>query len=196
MHNSANRCLTGFGLLAAIGVGGCTAPGDRSGASAQREATDFASRHLLNVAPAEVESVARRIFMSHFRINPDASTGDTLVSLPTETEGRGQRKSIRDTLAVSPNRQRQRAELRLRPQGGNVLVLVSVQTQRLDTAERAAFARERGDDRPTETPIEREGPTSPSAREEWVNIGRDRKLEQQILSEIEQAITTTRPAGK
>lgn len=140
--------------------------------------------------------IARQVFQTYYRLDPAVSTQDTMVSLPTEVMHDRQRERVSDVLAVSPRRHRQIASLQLIQEGQTVVMRCRVQTQRLDVAERAAFVRTRGhqgDDRPTETPIDRSGGTAPQSREEWVNVGRDRATEQQMLDAIVRALDPDEP---
>jgi len=176
-------------MSVALHAAGCTATGESSHLRAGTRAGDSASRHILNTTVDTVRPEAARAFRQDFRLDPDLSTGDVLISRPMELTDRPSPERVRDVLG-SPNRRRQIATLWLSQDGPHVLVRCQVRIERLDTVERAAFARERGDDRPTETPIDQLGTTSPNAREEWVPVGRDRKTEARILDAIVQSITT------
>ncbi|MHC4442294.1 MAG: hypothetical protein ACYTA5_06825 [Planctomycetota bacterium] len=68
-----------------------------------------------------------------------------------------------------------------------------VGNQRLETAERASFAEQRGDDRPSDTPIDRLGSTSTYRQEDWIDVSRDRKTELMILDAIRKQLES---AGK
>lgn len=155
---------------------------------------DFATRRIDGVSLRDVRPAALRAFRMYFRVDPGASAGDRLVSYPAEmTEPVGPER-LRDVLG-GKSRHRQVATLLLSQEGTSVLAQCQVRTQRLDTAERAAFARETGDDRPSDTPIDRRGASSPIAREEWTPVGRDRTTEAAILDSIVQGTTSSRPAG-
>jgi hypothetical protein len=148
---------------------------------------DAQERRLPDASVDEVRPVAERVFRQHFRIDPQLSTRTRLVSRPAEVEEAGQVERVRDVLGPSRNRRRQKGELYLVQEGSDVVVRCRVQLQRLDTAERAAFERERGDDRPGETPINRSGSTSTSLHEEWVDTGRDRAVESELLGQLLEA---------
>jgi hypothetical protein len=189
------RDAIGLVVLAALGLSGCAdATGGGAGLTRLSGGRDFSSRRVPGDA-AEVEVAAGRVFGSHFRIDREASTSRHLVSRPAELEGPSEARNVRDRIRLAPGRQRQVAELRLDPQGEGVLVQVSVRTQRLETTERASFARQRGDDRPNRTPIDRPGPSGVDTREEWVNAGRDTATEREILDEIAASLgASTLPA--
>jgi len=156
---------------------------------------DFATRRIDGAALRDVRPAALRAFRQHFRVDPNASVGDRLVSYPVEVTEQTKPERLRDVLG-GKNRHRQVAVLILAQEGTKVLAQCQVRTQRLDTAERAAFARETGDDRPGDTPIERRGASSPIAREEWTPVGRDRITEAAILDSIVQAVAGSQPAGE
>jgi hypothetical protein len=126
-----------------------------------------------------------------------ASTGHRLISRPTEVEGRGEPQSLTDRVRLTPPRQREIAELRIGADGDDIVFQIHVASQRLETTERASFARDRGDDRPNTTAIDRAGPTSVDRREEWRAVGRNRRVEQAVLSEIAAALApATQPATR
>lgn len=172
--------------LAIIALTGCSAPTQKAttGVSAAGGAS---SRRLTGTSMAALQPVAERIFRQHFRIDSAASGAGLLVSQPQEITGEIQAERVREVLSGARSRHRYLAELRINQQGEDVLLRCTVQTQRLETSERAAFVRQRGEDRPTETPIDRIGPSSADNREEWVASKRDRSLEQEILTAIQQA---------
>jgi len=183
--------LGGMGVV--LQAAGCAAPGESSAGRAAGRAGDSASRYIPSTTVDAVRPVAVRVFRQDFRLDPDVSSGNVLVSRPVELTDRPSPKRVREVFG-SPNRRRQIATLWLSQDGPHILLRCQVRIQRLDTVERAAFARERGDDRPTDTPIDRLGATSPNAREEWVPVGRDRKTESRILDAIVQRFATPQPA--
>jgi hypothetical protein len=147
---------------------------------------------MANTSLGEAQASADRVFRQHFRVDRDQSSASVWVARPTEVEDeRGER--VRDLLTPSPSRRRQLAELRLTDEGNGVLARVRVVTERLDTTERVAFAAERGDDRPAETSIDRTGRVQ--RQEEWVEVGRDRALEREILDALMEESGETQPAG-
>ncbi len=170
--------------------GGCSSSIDRSPSSVSRGA-GAAGRRIANTDVAAVQPVAERVFRQYFRIDSVASGPGLIVAQPQEMTGAAQPERVRDLLAGVRGRHRYLAELRLNQQGPDVLLRCVVQAQRLETSERAAFSSQRGDDRPSDTPIDRMGAGSADNREEWVYGKRDRQLEQEILSAIEEAF---RPA--
>lgn len=153
-------------------------------------ARDVASRRLLNINLDAVQPIADRAFRQYFRVDRQASSAHEWFSHPTESSKPRQSERVRDWLSASPNRHRLLAGLRIIQEGKHVLVQCRVRIERLDTAERAAFASERGDDRPTDTPIDRAGASSADVREEWVRIGRDRQTEYLILEAIQEQLDT------
>ena len=151
-----------------------------------------ASRRLLeNIPRSTAQPVAERIFRNHLRIDADNSSVYELFSLPKEIDPHSvEGKRIRDLLTATPNRIRQNGRLWLVSKGPHTMVYCQVLLQRLDTAERAAFAdNQRGDDRPDDTPIERSGSTGIGSREEWVPAGRHRQTENLILDTIEKELS-------
>jgi len=181
--------------LTLVLAAGCDSPPRSSGfqAGPGRSSDDSASRWIPNVTLAAARPVAADVFRSEYRLDLDRSSADTLVSRPTELTDSGQGERVRDVFG-RPNRHRQIAVLRITQEGTSVMLQCQVRTERLDTAERAAFARERGDDRPSDTPIDRLGADAPKAREEWVYVRRDRAAESRILDAIVRHFTVTQPA--
>lgn len=187
--------LIGVGGLALV-LAGCSAQGEGAERTSARPASDsqFASRRIASISLQQVQPVADRVFREHFRIDAGSSSANTWIARPAEAPDQERRGQVTDAFAVTPRRKRRLAELRLRPEGEGVVVQCRVLIQRLTVSERAAFSRERGDDRPTDTPIDRQGPSSIQSREEWTDAGRDRVTEQQILGTIQERLSTTRPA--
>lgn len=167
------------------GASGCATRGSDAGGWGRRGPANAASRLLTNIDISAVRPVAERAFREYFQIDPETSSGSVFVSRPVEITEGARPERLRDALRPSANRHRQVAELYLIQDGPHVRLRCRVQTQRLDTAERAAFARVRGDDRPTDTPIDRQGALSSSPQEEWSTVGRDRRVEQAILAAIQ-----------
>jgi hypothetical protein len=186
-----NRVFRAKRLIAvtasALLLAGCSSSMEGTKSQVSRSAGS-ASRKIPGVSLAEVQPVAERIFRQHFRIDQAASGAGLLVAQPQEVTREGQPERVRDILGGSHARHRYLAELRLNQQGPDVLVRCVVQTQRLETSERAAFRNERGQDVPNDTPIQRIGPTSADNREEWVGVKRDRELEQVILMSIAETV--------
>jgi hypothetical protein len=179
--------LQGVITLAVMILTGCstTAEMSRTGVNA---AGGVSSRRLGGTSAAAVQPVAERVFRQHFKIDAAASGAGLLVAQPQEVTAEMPAEGVREVLSGARRRHRYLAELRINQQGEDVLLRCIVQTQRLETSERAAFSTQRGEDRPTETPIDRMGPSSADNREEWVPSKRDRTLEQEILTAIQQAI--------
>ncbi len=172
--------------MTAMLLSGCSGSTDWSPTSVSR-AGGAAGRRIANTDVAAVQPVAERVFRQHFKIDASSSGPGLMVAQPQEMTATVQPERVRDLLAGARGRHRYLAELRLNQQGPDVLLRCVVQMQRLETAERAAFSSQRGDDRPTDTPIDRLGATSADNREEWVSGKRDRQLELEILATIEEA---------
>ncbi len=177
-------------LLVTVGTAsllcGCGETASSANRGAFRAAGDYAS---LRVVDAEFESVrasANRAFRRVYRVDPDASGLESWVSRPEElAEVNPVRMS--DVTNPSSRRHRRIAYLQALPEENYILVRCKVEIQRLETAERTAFARSRnldGDDRPGDTPIERSGAVSTSTHQDWVTTGRDREGEQALLRAV------------
>ncbi len=167
---------------------GCTDQISQPTSRLRQGTTDLASTILPETELAQAEPAAFLAFKQYYRVDPSLSATGLLVSRPEEVET-SQPERVRDFLAPNRNRHRQIAELRLLRQGRNVVVQCRVETQRLDTTEQAAFQAVRsGDDRPNDTPIDREGAAGTSTRQEWVVVGRDRTREREILDLIEELV--------
>ncbi len=195
MRNQTVTSIAALATLAALLAAGCSSP-VRTGPTVSR-AAGASSRQIPNVTLAEVQPISEQVFRQRFRLNSAASGPGLIVAQPQEVTGEAHRERVRDVLGGIGTRHRRLAELRLDQQGPNVLLRCTVQTQRLETSERAAFSAQRGgDDRPTETPIDRLGAASADYREEWGPAKRDRELEQEILKAIEEALRpATSPAS-
>lgn len=188
-HTPHSQKLWAIGLLLLMTAWGCeSSNGLRDGSTHRREA-DSAGRLLPGATVEQVQTVAHNAFTTRYRLDREASTTVDLVSQPMDVGAAGTDSTrVRDLVRPAPNRHRQIARLWFSQQGPNVLIRCRILTQRLDTAERQAFANYRSDDRPDETPIDREGPTSVSGREEWINVGRDRQAENELLDALEQVL--------
>jgi len=189
----AKRVRWLLAACAALAAAGCTDEGLSRG-TREYAGRGFASRRIPGVDIADVRAAASDALRQEFRLDTERSTGSVLVSRPREVTGRHGPGRVRDLLGA-PNRYRQTAVVRLNERDGAVVVRCQVSIERLDTAERSAFAVERGDDRPTETPIDRLGATSPDTREEWVFVGRDRQVENELLEKIVRHFAATQPGG-
>ncbi len=134
-------CRYGF-LLAVVvlwSAGGCGESTRSPAGRLTRASGQFASRRIPDMAVDRVRPQAARVFQQHFRIDPALSTGDMLVSRPMETTERVGTGRVRDVLG-SPNRHRLMATLWISQAGSDVVLQCQVRVERLDTAERAAFA--------------------------------------------------------
>ncbi|MBN1490338.1 MAG: hypothetical protein JXA69_10500 [Phycisphaerae bacterium] len=167
-------------LMVGLVVAGCSQQEmrDRSyGASSQQR--------IGNVAYDDTFDAAERVFRSFFSTERADRGEGILVARPIEVDKRGEPVGVRDTMTMTPSRRRRVAELRLSRSGSDVLAMCQVKLQRLDTSERRAFRPQIGDDRPSEShPFEAEAGASPSQRELWTDLGRDRELERQVLNAL------------
>lgn len=179
--------------LLAVLTTGCQDIQSGRGPMSSRTASNASGLRLPGMSIAQVAPEAERAFRQHFQIDHELSDDEQLISRPRELD-ETEAQRVSDVLTGPRRRHRLVAELRVLQLEADVMVRCLVERQRLDTAERAAFAGERGDDRPDRTPIDRRGATSVETREEWVPVGRDRELEQEILAAIRRALTETRTA--
>jgi hypothetical protein len=169
-------------LLVATGCDNLVQP-----ARGPQEPAEFSSIRLVDVSMADARAEALAVMKERFRLDSTASTATVLISRPLETTDRADRETagIREVLSGSSNRHRQIAQVHLVERGPDVLVSCNVRVQRLDVAERSAFLPQRSaEDRPSNLPSERAPGTQTLLEEDWSNVGRNRQLEQDILSEI------------
>lgn len=187
-HEISNRMAVRLLLLALpamlAGCDGALGPAR----PARQSLSDFGLLRLPGADLGTVRPIAMNVFKQYYRLDSAASTGVVLRSQPAETDVRGDADSanVREVLSGRQNRRRELAELHVIEDGPDVILRCQVQVQRLDTVERRAFAGSMGgDDRPSETP--RPGRTAGRDEvtpEEWVNVGRNRQLEREILDMI------------
>ena len=188
-----NRCLS-RSYVVSVCVGliltGCATSGalmrrlvPPGGASSQR---------LIGIDTSQAAGAADRAFRQYFQVNRDASGPNLWVSRATEMTKEEKKEH---SLARRSQRHRRIAELELLPQGNDVVVRCQVRIERFSSTERAAFAGQRGDDRPTETPIDHMHGGSTRRQEEWVRAGRDRRTEQLILGSIGRSLGIENPRG-
>lgn len=167
---------------------GCSSTEPRGRRSAERATAGQASMRLSGVRPDDVAPVAERVFRQYFSIDREKSAPGSYVSRPLEDRDLARATGIRGSVSGAHVRQRRTARLDLLREGANTLVRCNVRIERMEAVERVAFARQQGDDRPTDTPIDRAGSGGVGSRQEWVAAGRDRDIEQQILRGIEQEL--------
>ena len=171
-------------MLSIWSIVGCSSNGEGAGLILGSSRGGSASQRLLNVGSETVRPIADKVFRTYFRVDPRSSSPNNWISRPAEVRREAKPVRLRDRLTASPSRRRQVAELRIVQKGTDVLAICRVRNQRLETAERASFAEQRGDDRPSDTPIDRLGATSTYRQEDWVDVSRDRKTETMILDAI------------
>jgi len=90
---------------------------------------------------------------------------------------------------------REVATVRIRPQGDQVSVIVSVELQRQESAvlRQVASPEENYDTVPNKTPAQTDAAITPEQGETWRSAGYDHELEAKILEDINQAL---HPQGK
>ncbi|UCD30040.1 MAG: hypothetical protein JSV03_06070 [Planctomycetota bacterium] len=186
-NRQSNKLIVVIGITIFI-ISGCAAERERVERNVDRSPANSASQRFTNKDFNTIRSIAQRIFRQYYRVDPRKSSENAWISYPTEVTETGQPQRLRDTLTAFPSRRRCIAELRIVEKGPDVLAVCRVRIQRLDTTERAAFTEHRGDDRPTDTPIDRLGATSANTREDWVETIRDRKAERMLLDSIQKQI--------
>ncbi len=151
----------------------------------------FSNVRIPNVSREQALQAAQLAFRQYFPIDRVDEAEGVFYSRPTEVVEKGRPERVRDLLTQTPNRRRQVAEVRVAPRGNDVIASCRVQVQRLDTSERRAFVPQTGDDRPSvNTPFSTEAGASAPQREDWVDVGRNRDLEQQVLDSIVSRLTT------
>jgi len=190
MNNNLRNTIL-LGLFLGVVITGCS--NEREGVSvfSARRSTNLASQRYPSTYLNLVRPIAERAFRQYFRVNREKSSANVWISYPAEAQPGQSTERLRDVLTTSPNRRRLMAELQIIQKGSDVLALCRVQSQRLETSARAAFAINRDSDQPDDTPIDRAGATSANPSEEWVNAGRDRKTERLILDAIANQLNKT-----
>jgi len=184
------------GLVACDGAVGPARPAR----ARSQDPAEFSSVRLPGVRVADARPAALQVLTERFRLDTSASTGTLLVSRPLETSDRAddERAGVREVLSGSSGRRRQIAQIVLVDRGEEVLVRCHVQVQRLDLTERGVFMGHRAaDDRPGTLQGERSSGNRPVTEQDWVNVGRDRHLERNLLNQIAERLapqTTGTPA--
>lgn len=149
------------------------------------------SRERLDAASSDrAFEAARYALRQWFTIDQASASDGLLTTFPVEFEERGGTGRIRDAAVSYRNRVRHRATVRVMGAEPDVSVECVVIRERLDTADHRVFAMNRQfDDVNNQTPISGEGATSPSQNEVWTEIGRDRKLERDILNVVRERLS-------
>lgn len=145
----------------------------------------FTRQRLQGVAKDQAFAEAKRVFRQYFAVESTDEEEMTIRSRPAEVDARGQTSEVRDVLGATPNRRRQIAEMQVSARGNDVTLSCHVRLQRLDTSQKRAFRPQTGDDRPSHNmPLSDDAGTTAAQRESWTNIGRDRRLERQVLDAV------------
>jgi hypothetical protein len=182
--------IVAVAVLPAILAAGCDSlqPPERT---VSQNPGDYAGERLPGITMAAARQAAVSVLKSHFRLDSDASNGAVIRSRPQDSTGRGDSEAPRvgEVLTGRGGRHREIAEIQLAERGNDIMARCQVRVQRLDTAQRRAFAMQRGgDDRPSEMPTNQSPAVSSRAPEEWVNVGRNRELERTILNQIAESL--------
>ncbi len=158
----------------------------------------YANQRIAGASRDQAMEVAQLVFRQYFSIDRVDTDEGCIYSRPSEVRESAPPERVRDVLTRTPNRRRQVAELRVATRGGEVIASCRVRVQRLDTSERRAFAPQTGDDRPANNaPFSAEAGTSARQSEDWVDVGRNRQLEQQVLASLRDRLNppaATQPA--
>jgi hypothetical protein len=190
------RRLAALATLAAITwVVGCESSQPRGVSTERRNFSRGAGRYLQNVDIETAREAAEQAFRQYFTIDPKESSDLVWKSLPVESDSPTSPTRLSDRVGGASRRHRVMAELRLIPDGANVIVRCVAENQRLETADRTAFMHDHGDSRPGDTPTDRRSPVYVDARYDWVVVNRDTTLEQKVLSAVERFMAATKPAG-
>jgi hypothetical protein len=164
----------------AIGPATSRPPSERPG--------DFSSTIIPGAAMSATRAVALQVFKEHFRIDSESTTAWALRSQPrdTTTHADNETPRMREMLSGRSGRRRHQGVVELVQRGPDVMVRCQVRVERMETVERTAFAPQRGgDDRPSEVSAnERASMMETRSRDKWVNVGRDRQLEHEMLEAI------------
>ena len=143
------------------------------------------SRTLGAVNYETAYAASRRVMSQYFSVLPGGPETGVLQSRPAQAKA-----GPSGTMGLSSTDRRKVATLRLSRQGEIVIanLHVEVQGQRKDS-----FRQLRHDDQayssvPNQTPAQEEAATTPEQNDVWRSVGRDQKLERQILNEIHQAL--------
>ncbi|MCK6483058.1 MAG: hypothetical protein HUU22_10950 [Phycisphaerae bacterium] len=193
--------LASSALAAMLTLGGCADADDpAAGLGGEGTRAYAASRQRLdNVSyHAAFDSAVHALSQWFEGIAADPATG-RITAAPSENTEPGGTGRLRDEVAGFRNRVRRQAAMTVLQQGDSIVVDCRVTRQRLDTADHRAFAHQRSarDEDPTAyTPIQGEASATAEQAQVWTDIGRDRRLEQEILGVVrDRLLRGSRPAA-
>lgn len=199
MTKSASARLASGLFLCCTILAGCDNLVSTPGRDPHERPTEFSSIIISDAPATAARAAAIQVLKEHFRIDTEASSAWVLRTQPRDTTAHADKETprVREMLSGRSGRRRQSSTIELVQRGPDVLVLCQVRVERLETTERTAFSVQRGDDRPSEvTAKERASMADTRTRDEWVNVGRDRQLEREILTAItERTIAKATPAA-
>lgn len=133
-----------------------------------------------------------------FRIESARADRGEIVTLADESMERAGTGRLRDETVGTRSRVRRRAAVRISRHPPGIIAECVVKRERLDTAEARAFAQQRSfSEAPTDTPIQGEAGASAEQSQVWTDIGRDRKLEREVLDVMRgRLLRESRPATR
>lgn len=188
-------------FAATLMLGGCLDADDPGAGLGDDSPRAYAAsrQRLDNVSYQAVFDAAVNALSQRFEgVSADPAAGRITASPSEKTEPGGTGR-LRDEVAGYRNRVRRQAAMAVLQQGDSIIVDCRVTRQRLDTADHRAFAHQRSarDEDPTAyTPIQGEASATAEQAQVWTDIGRDRKLEQEILGVVrDRLLRATRPAS-
>jgi len=140
-------------------------------------------------------AAGRRVMSQYFSVLPGGAESGLLQTRPMSAKA-----GPAGGIGLGSADRRKVATLRLSRRGEVVMAHLSIQVQ---GQRKDVFRQLRHDDQaytsvPNQTPAQEEAATTPEQNDVWRNVGRDRKLERQILGEIYQALhpPTAKPPAK
>jgi len=160
--------------------------------STEPSASNFSVRRATAPDLDTAYQAAAATLMDHgFRLDVANRQAGRLTTYPSEYTP--ENASLRFGAARSGRRV---AEIRIQHAGNEAAIYCRVIVQRQTTeAHRLLAVDGSGDDRPQQTPIEREAATARTQNTVWQTVGRDMALERAILADLSGRVTTPAPAG-
>lgn len=173
-----NRMLT-LGMMTAA-LAGCASP--------RPSAVNYNAITMSGATEDAVLDAAEGALAEHFQLaRRDAGTR-TITTLPTESTVTGKGERIGDVIGAT-RRERRTAEVRVEPAGPTVKVFCKVLVQEYDTDAHQVFSRDlASDDRPGDTPAQRDAATTTEQNAVWRTKMRDKEMERQILRDIQERL--------